>query len=302
MKYSSISPSPGFKDCVAGVCQASSHRLNSAQPTHGSAKSAQIQRTWPGGTKERRPPDCGFCPWSLSSPTHRCALSFSKHFLSTYYVLSSSINIGVIEVKSINAGYRELTAEWKGSQNKLTVPSASPLLPMPPELQQDIQQSSWRLHLPETLQAQCRCVTKIRPTAHQSGGAGKGDGTSCKRKLAIFMLPPFLAWNGACPRCWWVSFGHEDKDEWKKCRATRKGAPGSSQAQGAGRLRVLDDPKLAKAVTQALMAHLRLVWKKKGDSDSHNFHHNLQMPLNEAQRGKELPSRSLRVSHLTSAH
>ena len=271
---------------MAGISQAASHRLNSAQPTHGSAKSAQIQRTWPGGTKERRPPDCGCCPWSPSSLTHWCALSFSKHFLSTYYVLSSSINIGVIEVKSVNAGYKELTAEWKGSQKKLTVPSTSPLFPMPPELLQDTQQSSWRLHLPETLQAQCCCVTQIMPTARQSGGACKGHGTACKRKLAIFMLPPFLPWNGACPRCWWVSFGHEDKDEWKNGRATRKGEPGSSQAQGAERPGVLDDPKLAKAVTQALMAQLRPVWRKKGDSDIHNFHHDLQMPLNEAQEEK----------------
>ena len=132
MKYSSISPSPGFKDCMAGVSQASSHRLNSAMPTHGSAESAQIQRTWPGGTKERRPPDCGFCPWSLSSLTHWCALSFSKHLLSTYYVLSSSINTGVTEVKSINAGYKELTAEWKGSQKKLTVPTHFPSFPHAP--------------------------------------------------------------------------------------------------------------------------------------------------------------------------
>lgn len=62
MKYSSISSSPGFKDCVAGICQASAHRLNSAQPAHGSAKSAQIQRTWPGGTKERRPQTVGSVP------------------------------------------------------------------------------------------------------------------------------------------------------------------------------------------------------------------------------------------------
>lgn len=133
---------------------------------------------------------------------------------------------------------------------------------MPPELQQDTQQSSWRLHLPETLQAQHCCVTKIMPTAHQSSGACKGDVMSCKRKLAMFILPPFLPWNGACPCCWWVSFGHEDKDEWKNGKATRKGEPGSSQAQGAERPGVPDDPKLGKAVTQALIAELRPVWRK----------------------------------------
>ena len=77
------------------------------------------------------------------------------------------------------------------------------------------------------------------------------------------MLPPFLPWNGACPCCWWVSFGHEDKDKWKNGRATRKGEPGSSQAQGAERPGVPDDPKLGKAVTQALIAELRTCVKKE---------------------------------------